>query len=321
MRRRDELYQIALRQVAENRQRAITRSQQENQRVLAAIPQLTQLEQQKQIAGANAVMAGLEGDSRMRQAYLDQVAALEMQRKKLLTDAGYPENALEPHYHCPICKDTGRTGGVTCDCVHLAARALRREEINAASPLSLCDFATFDLTKYPDGLNPELGGDLRQYMGRLLEYCQKYAQEFTPASKNLLFMGSAGLGKTRLALSIADRVLSRGYDVIYSSAADLVAHLDKEHFNDDSSPWMDTVKEADLLILDDLGTEYLNSYTVSALYELINTRLLGQRATIYTTNITDAAVFETRYTEKIASRILGNCKTFRFFGTDLRITK
>ena len=319
MKSRDELYRLAREWASDNRQRAVMEAKRENQVIYQALPQLVQLEDAARRQGSQAMLAALEGDAAGRAAALEEVAKIAARKKAVLTEAGYSENALEPRYTCPLYKDTGKAQGVTCDCIHRRVRALRRQEINQSSPLQLSDFSTFSLEKYPDRVDPQLGGNLREYMGKMLAFAQHYAQEFTPESRNLLMMGSAGLGKTKLALSIGDKVLNLGYDVIYASAADLMSQLDREHFQEGDSLWMDTVKEADLLILDDLGTEFLNSYTTSALYELVNHRLLTHRATIYTTNITDPGVIQSRYTEKIASRILGNCKVLRFFGQDLRV--
>ena len=176
------------------------------------------------------------------------------------------------------------------------------------------------MNRYPAAVEPELGRPTRDYMAQLLEFCRKYAEKFSSQSRNLLFMGTAGLGKTHLALAIADAVLDGGHDVLYTSSAALMTRLGREQFDRDADEeWLTACKEADLLILDDLGTEFLSAVTISALYELINTRMLTHRPTIYTTNITDQQVFITRYTEKVASRMLGNCKMFKFFGTDQRL--
>ena len=157
-------------------------------------------------------------------------------------------------------------------------------------------------------------------MEKLLNFCRQYAQKFSSKSTNLLFMGHTGLGKTHLALAIADAVLEGGHDVLYTSAAALAARLGREHFDFDSGDeWLNACQEADLLILDDLGTEYITPLTISVLYELINTRMLTERPTVYTTNITDQGVFVARYTEKVASRMLGGCKMFKFFGADQRL--
>ena len=209
---------------------------------------------------------------------------------------------------------------VPCSCVADVARRLRREEINAASPLGLCQFSTFDVNRYPDTLVPEFGVTARAYMTKLLELSKNYAAKFNSKSKNLLFMGRSGLGKTHLALAIADAVLEGGHDVLYTSSAALAARLGREHFDYNSGDeWLTACQEADLLIMDDLGTEYITPLTISVLYELINTRMLTERPTIYTTNITDQSVFAARYTEKVASRMLGGCKMFMFMGDDQRM--
>ena len=213
--------------------------------------------------------------------------------------------------------DIGLTNGSD---VADVARRLRREEINAASPLGLCQFSSFEVERYGTNVEPELGISPREYMGKLLNYCKNYAARFSANSPNLLFMGHSGLGKTHLALAIADAVLEGGHDVLYTSAAALAAQLGKEHFDyTNNEEWLAACQEADLLILDDLGTEYITPLTISVLYELINTRMLTHRPTIYTTNIIDQNIFVARYTEKVASRMLGGCKMFKFFGEDQRL--
>ena len=151
-------------------------------------------------------------------------------------------------------------------------------------------------------------------MGKVLAYCQRYANSFTPESRGLMFIGSAGLGKTHMALAIADTVLNRGFDVLYTSSAALAAQLGREHFDRAAEdPWLDACKEADLLILDDLGTEYISQLTISVLYELINTRMLCHRPTIYTSNIVDSSIFEARYTEKCSQPHFGQLPDLQVF--------
>ena len=148
-------------------------------------------------------------------------------------------------------------GGVPCRCVADAARRLRRDEINAASPLGLCQFASFEVERYSDAVEPELGISPREYMGKLLNYCRGYAAKFSQNSPNLLFMGHTGLGKTHLALAIADAVLEGGHDVLYTSAAALAAQLGREHFNyTTNDEWLAACQEADLLILDEAGSAW-----------------------------------------------------------------
>ena len=315
MRTKDELFREALRHIAARRQQAVTAAERDRAAALAAHPELRAAEDARTLtlaaargADQTAAAAALKtADERLTAAY---------------ATLGLGPEGFVPHYTCPTCKDTGMVNGRPCSCVAEAARTLRREEIKAASPLALCSFDTFELDRYPAEPEPELGGTPRDYMGKVLAYCQRYANSFTPESRGLMFIGSAGLGKTHMALAIADTVLNRGFDVLYTSSAALAAQLGREHFDRAAEdPWLDACKEADLLILDDLGTEYISQLTISVLYELINTRMLCHRPTIYTSNIVDSSIFEARYTEKVASRILGSCQIFKFFGTDQRLKR
>ena len=320
MRTKDELFRAAQREVAARRQQAVMQAETARRAAYAAHPALAEADNAHMRAGLGlAKAAALGGSIEAARAALtraDEALAAAVK------EAGYEENAFTPAYRCPLCEDTGMRGGIPCSCVAEAARRLRREEINAASPLALCSFDTFELDRYPAEPEPELGGTPRDYMGKVLAYCQRYANSFTPESRGLMFIGSAGLGKTHMALAIADTVLNRGFDVLYTSSAALAAQLGREHFDRAAEdPWLDACKEADLLILDDLGTEYISQLTISVLYELINTRMLCHRPTIYTSNIVDSSIFEARYTEKVASRILGSCQIFKFFGTDQRLKR
>lgn len=318
MRTRTELYRAAQRVVAARRQRAMTRAETARRDAFAANPALASADDARAQAGFALARAALGGDVAAANAALQQA---EEAYAAALAAAGYAPDAFAPQWSCPVCCDTGIAQGASCACVARAARELRREEINAASPLKLCKFDSFDLNRYPaQAIEPALGMSMQEYMGKLVRAARRYAEQFDPQSPNLLFMGSAGLGKTHVALAIADTVLESGRDVLYTSAAALTARLSREHFDRDSGDdWLTACQQADLLILDDLGTEYISPVAISVLYELINTRMLRHLPVVYTTNITDQSIFEARYTEKLASRMLGNCKIYKFFGTDQRL--
>ena len=318
MRTKDELFRAAQREVAGYRQQAVMQAETTRRAAYAAHPALAEADAAHMRAGLGLAKAAALGSSmdaaRAALARADETLAAAVK------EAGYDESAFKPDYRCPLCEDTGMRGGIPCRCVADVARRLRREEINAASPLGLCQFSSFEVERYGTNVEPELGISPREYMGKLLNYCKNYAARFSANSPNLLFMGHSGLGKTHLALAIADAVLEGGPDVLYTSAAALAAQLGKEHFDyTNNEEWLAACQEADLLILDDLGTEYITPLTISVLYELINTRMLTHRPTIYTTNIIDQNIFVARYTEKVASRMLGGCKMFKFFGEDQRL--
>ena len=253
-------------------------------------------------------------------AALARAAQFDRERDALL--AAHPDIAarLVPAYTCPICQDTGRDGGEVCECVHALVRQLRQQQVNASSPLSLCSFETFALEKYPDTLVPELGLTARQHMAQVLEYCKYYAAHFSPRESTSLYLfGSAGLGKTHLALSIVNTVLQKGCDVVYVSAQNAFDAIERERFASGEGDTMATLQSAELLILDDLGTEYISPYVNSCLYSLVNTRVCRRLPTIYTSNIVNDADLQRRYTEKVVSRLLGSCETLCFCGTDIRL--
>ena len=156
-------------------------------------------------------------------------------------------------------------------------------------------------------------------MTDVFHYCKDYAEQFTLKNPNLYLYGYAGLGKTHLALAIASTVLQKGYNVVYVSAQNAFDAIEKEHFQSEEGGTLATLCDAQLLILDDLGTEYLTPYVSSCLYSLVNTRVCRRLPTIYTSNIVQDADLHRRYTEKIVSRLLGNCECLNFCGEDVRL--
>ncbi|MTQ80066.1 DNA replication protein [Ruthenibacterium lactatiformans] len=318
---RDELYRRAQSIVAGRRQRAVTAARAAAAQAAQIVPGLAALENGRTAAGIEAARLAAMGAERTAvDAALARAAQFDRERDALL--AAHPDIAarLVPAYTCPICQDTGRDGGEVCECVHALVRQLRQQQVNASSPLSLCSFETFALEKYPDTLVPELGLTARQHMAQVLEYCKYYAAHFSPRESTSLYLfGSAGLGKTHLALSIANTVLQKGCDVVYVSAQNAFDAIERERFASGEGDTMATLQSAELLILDDLGTEYISPYVNSCLYSLVNTRVCRRLPTIYTSNIVNDADLQRRYTEKVVSRLLGSCETLCFCGTDIRL--
>ena len=202
-------------------------------------------------------------------------------------------------------------------------QALRRKEIEGLSSLSISSFDTMKLSYYPNVIDPALGLNVRTYMGQLLAGLTDYAEDFSPAeNESLMLVGNAGLGKTHAALAIAGIVLDKGCDVIYVSSPDFFGKMEASRFDPsgDADTLLRTAATADLLILDDLGTEFVTPYFITTFYSLLNNRLGAGLPTIVTTNITDGSLLEKRYTEKISSR-LSAFVPFNFVGEDIRAQK
>ena len=322
MRTRNELYQAALRTVSARRQRAKAAAQDARAQAEAAVPELRAAEDALRACGVRCALAGARGAGRAEAAAA--LAEARQKRDALLAASGRSPQALEPKFTCPLCQDTGVAQGKTCQCVRREMQRLRREEIEAMSSLSVTSFDTMKLDYYPNTRDPQTGRTVRQYMAELLADLQDYAAAFDLDSENLMLTGNAGLGKTHAALAVAGAALDKGYDVIYISSPDFFSRVETLHFGSDPAgekdALLETVTGADLLILDDLGTEFNSSFVISTLYSLLNDRLGRRRPTILTTNITDGALLEKLYTEKVASRISAFVP-YRFLGDDIRLKK
>ncbi len=319
MRTKRELYQAAMRTVALRRQTARANAEDARAEAEAAIPALRHAEEEVRVRGIRCALAGASGKDRTEAA-----AALDKAKQDLtalLAASGRPADALEPHFTCKKCQDTGMFEGHTCVCVHKVMQKLRREEIESLSSLSISSFDTMELRYYPNTMDAKLGEPVRTYMGGLLQELRTYAEEFDHDSESLMLFGNAGLGKTHAALAIAGIVLEKDLDVIYVSSPDFFSKLEALHFGSDlggeEETLLQTAAGADLLILDDLGTEFNSSFFLSTLYSLLNNRLGAHLPTIVTTNITDGALLEKLYTEKISSR-LSSFVPCLFVGEDIR---
>lgn len=322
MRTKNELYQEALRTVAARRQMARARAEDARAEAEAAVPALRHAEDEVRVRGLRCALAGASGKDRTAAAAA--LAKAKQELTALLASSGRPADALEPHFTCKKCQDTGTFEGHTCICVHKLMQKLRREEIESLSSLSISSFDTMELHYYPNTMDDKLGEPVRSYMGGLLAELRAYAEEFDRSSESLMLFGNAGLGKTHAALAIAGIVLEKDFDVIYVSSPDFFSKLEALHFGADpggeEETLLQTAAGADLLILDDLGTEFNSNFFLSTLYSLLNNRLGAHLPTIVTTNITDGALLEKLYTEKISSRLSAFVPCL-FAGQDIRSQK
>lgn len=322
MRTKRELYQEAMRAVALRRQTARANAEDARAAAEAAVPALRHAEEEVRVRGVRCALAGASGKDRTAAAAA--LAKAKQDLTALLASSGRPADALEPHFTCKKCQDTGTFEGHTCICVHKLMRKLRREEIESLSSLSISSFDTMELRYYPNTMDDKLGEPVRSYMGGLLAELRAYAEEFDRSSESLMLFGNAGLGKTHAALAIAGIVLEKDFDVIYVSSPDFFSKLEALHFGADpggeEETLLQTAAGADLLILDDLGTEFNSNFFLSTLYSLLNNRLGAHLPTIVTTNITDGALLEKLYTEKISSRLSAFVPCL-FAGQDIRSQK
>lgn len=231
----------------------------------------------------------------------------------LLAEHGYAHDYLEVHYTCPKCSDYGIVDTHYCDCFTNLLKKLAFEEAAERTPLQCSRFEDFNLNYYE--------ADQREHMAAILNYCKGYADTFDRDSYSLLFYGETGLGKTHLSLAIAGQLIAKGFYVLYDSTQNIMNQLEREHFGKGTGDdYEKMLMESDLLILDDLGTEFSTQFTLASFYNILNTRLLKNRPTIISTNL-DLKGIENKYTKRIASRIVGEYELLHFVGSDIRQQK
>ncbi len=286
----------------------------------AKSPELAAVDRALASAGAKIAMAALGTGEEYREklALVEREnLALQEKRRALLTSLGYPADYTDPPYECTLCGDTGFVGTKMCQC-------MRRELILAAYETS--GLGALMRTQSFDTFSPDFygTGEERARMEFNYKMMRDYAEEFSLSADNLLLVGATGLGKTHLSTAVARRVIDRGFDVYYASALQMFSDFEHTRFGSGiaDAPSVDVSRysECELLILDDLGTEVTNQFTNSCLYLVINNRINLRRPTIISTNLSSKEIKE-RYTDRIASRILGDFKPLLFVGTDVRRQK
>lgn len=291
-------------------------------RFYAACPRAEKIERELariSVSAGKAVLGGADVRTQLEQLR-DKSLALQNELDGLIRSKGLPSNYLEQWYQCEKCSDTGYIDGKMCSCMKTLLRKTAYEQLNQISPLSLCSFDSFSLDYYPKTSADGSNRIPYNYMGAVLKFCKRYASEFSQESHSLIFQGGSGLGKTHLSLSIAQSVIERGYGVIYVSAPAILSKIEEERFkNNYEEKGMSErlLTECDLLILDDLGTEFQTKYTTSTIYNIINTRLSASHPTIISTNLTLEEI-QKLYTYRMVSRIIGMLDRIEFIGNDVR---
>ena len=254
----------------------------------------------------------------------DKNLSLQEERTALLAELGLPADYLEEKPLCPLCNDRGFRGEAVCRCLREYYAREQKKELSRMLDLGNQRFETFSLDWYPDILDSQLGCSIRSHMEDNKDICVDYAYGFNGKNGNLLFPGAPGLGKTFLSACIARVVSERGFSVVYDTAVNVFAQFENRKFTRDedgqAEDGVSRILNCDLLILDDLGTEMTTSFVQSALYQIVNTRLMAKKSTIISTNLTLQEIGR-RYQQAVASRIEGEYEVMGFAGKDIRQLK
>ncbi len=297
----------------------------ENRRetVYAQIPELAGLQRSISDLGISQARKMLNGDESALEEYRKEIEFLKEKKAALLAAAGYPTNYLDPIYNCPDCKDTGYIGSKKCHCFEKAIIDLLYTQSNLDRILEKENFDTFSFSYYSDNyMDPVTGRSSFAIMKDAYFRAKDFVASFGTEFRNLLLYGDTGVGKTFLSNCIAKALIDQGFSVIYFTSYDLFDTLSKGIFGKDNETGQiaEHILNCDLLIIDDLGAEFTNAFTTSQLFLCLNERLLHQKSTIISTNLSLETIKEL-YSERTLSRITSNYIQLRLTGDDIRIKK
>lgn len=293
--------------------------------VYATIPRIREIDQLLATSSIDAVRAKLRGLSDSTTSTKEHNQVLITEKTDLLKKHGFSADYLQPIYTCSICKDTGRVNDKYCSCFKQAWISLLYKESTLEHLLETENFDTFDLNYYSkesDGTHPY---SPYENMSNILNKAKSFVEKFDKEGGNLLFYGETGVGKTFLSSCIAKALMDTHHTVLYQSAIHLFEDvcgdvIMKKGETPGSKEIYNYLYSCDLLIIDDLGTEFTNSFVISQLYDILNTRMRANKSTIISTNLKFHDLTET-YTDRISTRIFAGYTAFNFYGDNVRLEK
>lgn len=289
--------------------------------VLLMIPEIENLDRALGETGLDLMEIAMKGgnvETAIEKAR-EKNMILQEKKRKLLVQHGFPPDYTEVKYECDQCNDSGFIDLKMCSCMKRKLIMAAYENSGMADLLHTQTFENFDLEYY--SANPLH----KKHMARVLSIVKEYAETFeTSKMSNMLFMGGTGLGKTHLSSAMAKRIIDRGFDVFYASSITLFSDFEAQRFGNASGneSGLGTAQyfDCDLLIIDDLGSEIINQFTTTVLYNILNTRISRKKSTVINTNFTQEELKQ-KYWDRITSRLFGEYPAIPFIGQDIRQLK
>ena len=318
-------YNSIMKDYEQTRDRNRHLTEQRRREVYTKLPEYGRLDEsigELSVAQAKLLLNGDdEALTRLRLSLKD----ISRRKKELLVSAGYPVDYLEPVYTCPDCKDTGYADGKKCHCFKHMEIEILYDQSNIREVLERENFDTLSMAYYDrDHVDEKTGMTVYDYMSKVIRECREYVEKFKNEKGSILFTGNTGCGKTFLSNCIARELIRRYFSVVYLTATDMFDILAGSRFNggddDEAKDRASYILDCDLLIIDDLGTELINTFTASQMFYCVNERLNRNKGTIISTNLT-LGELQDAFTERVTSRIMSRYKIIPLIGDDIRLVR
>lgn len=248
---------------------------------------------------------------------------LSTQIEIALSQNGYPKNYLDQPCDCELCADTGYVNKlntrIRCSCffVYISKEIYSSLDFKLHKDIS---FAHFNSSLF-HGYDENSKKTNKEYMSLNKSILETFC--ITKSDKNIYLFGKTGTGKTFLLQSMAKRLLENRISSIYLSSTNLFK-ITQEYkasiFSDKKNdPYLyKYIYSAQVLLIDDLGTESITVSKYSELLEILNQRIQTGKSTVIASNYTPIDI-KKAYDERFYSRIIGKFDSIKLPGDDLRL--
>ena len=303
--------------LSERRFRAEKEALEKQREVLEKVSGYADLDEKLRTLSISAMEKAQEGDAEAIRALRPAIRKIREEKRVLLEKAGFSPEDLEAHYSCTLCRDSGIFEGKKCRCFMKLQGEILYKQSKMGEILERENFSRFQLERFDNTERKAQTGNktVREYMKDIRDYFYGYCQNYPENQGNFIFTGGTGTGKTFFLHCIAKALLDRGVSVLYFTAEGLFNHfsrLMREGIEDAF------VEEVDVLLLDDLGTEFSNSFTASRFFNLLNQRILTRKTMMISTNLNFKDLREL-YSDRVVSRMMSDYEIIPLYGRDLRL--
>lgn len=304
--------------LSERQLEAHRRYLEKREEIFRKLPELEELEEKVRAFSLSVAGEMQQGNREGLLRLKEEIGKLHKEKKALLETAGYRIEDLEEEEHfCPLCQDTGYVDGKKCQCFLKLQGELLYRQSRMGAVLERENFSKFQLERFDniEKLGQCGNKTLREYIKEIRDYLTNYCEEYPKNNRSILFTGSTGTGKTYFLHSIAKALLDRGVSVLYFTATGLFEYFSKRMREEDTE---DYIEEVDVILIDDLGTEFSNSFTTSRFFALLNQRILDRKTMLISTNLNFKELRET-YSDRVVSRFMSDYEIIPLYGKDQRL--